>query len=35
VRLSAHLYNTLDQFEKLGHALAEELAAEQRYKATA
>jgi isopenicillin-N epimerase len=35
VRLSAHLYNSIEQFEKLGHALAEELAAEQRYKATA
>ncbi|HYE63080.1 MAG TPA: aminotransferase class V-fold PLP-dependent enzyme [Phycisphaerales bacterium] len=34
VRISAHLYNTLDQYEKLGHALAEELAREQRWKAT-
>jgi isopenicillin-N epimerase len=35
VRLSAQVYNTLPQYEKLGHALAEELAKEQRYRATA
>jgi isopenicillin-N epimerase len=35
VRLSAQVYNTLEQYEKLGHALAEELAKEQRYRATA
>jgi len=34
VRISAHLYNSLEQYEKLGHALAEELAKEQRWKAT-
>jgi isopenicillin-N epimerase len=35
VRLSAQVYNRLEQFEKLGHALAEELGKEQRYRATA
>lgn len=35
VRLSAQVYNSLDQYEKLGHALAEELGREQRLRATA
>jgi isopenicillin-N epimerase len=35
IRLSAQVYNTLEQYEKLGHALADELAKEQRYRATA
>ncbi len=35
VRLSAQLYNSLEQYEKLGHALAEELTREQAWRATA
>lgn len=35
VRISAQLYNSLDQYEKLGHALVEELAKERAWRATA